>query len=96
MVRMGKIVISVIATTGYNDEILSSPDRRYKRFLLYCKYVQFERAVIMHLFVIALIMHIQIGNVWSLRVGLSSCKAASYMEHIREYRCQCNKCDFLE
>jgi len=28
-------VISVIATTGYNDEILSSPDRRYKRFLLY-------------------------------------------------------------
>jgi len=33
---MGKIVISVIATTGYNDEILSSPDRRYKRFLLYC------------------------------------------------------------
>ena len=35
MVRMGKIVISVIATTGYNDEILSSPDRRYKRFLLY-------------------------------------------------------------
>ena len=37
MVRMGKIVISVIATTGYNDEILSSPDRRYKRFLLYSK-----------------------------------------------------------
>jgi len=35
MVRMGKIVISVIATTGYNDKILSSPDRRYKRFLLY-------------------------------------------------------------
>jgi len=35
VVRMGKIVISVIATTGYNDEILSSPDRRYKRFLLY-------------------------------------------------------------
>jgi len=35
MVRMGKIVISVIATTGYNDEIFSSPDRRYKRFLLY-------------------------------------------------------------
>jgi len=34
MVRMDKIVISVIATTGYNDEILSSPDRRYKRFLL--------------------------------------------------------------
>jgi len=34
MVRMGKIVISVIATTGYN-EILSSPNRRYKRFLLY-------------------------------------------------------------
>ena len=32
---MGKIGISVIATTGYNDEILSSPDRRYKRFLLY-------------------------------------------------------------
>ena len=32
---MGKIVISVIATTGYNDEILNSPDRRYKRFLLY-------------------------------------------------------------
>ena len=35
MVRMGKIVISVIATTGYNVEILSSPDRCYKRFLLY-------------------------------------------------------------
>jgi len=35
MVRIGKIVISVTATTGYNDEILSSPDRRYKRFLLY-------------------------------------------------------------
>ena len=31
--RVGKIVISVIATPGYNDEILSSPDRRYKRFL---------------------------------------------------------------
>jgi len=34
MVRMGKFVISFIATTGYKDEILSSPDRRYKRFLL--------------------------------------------------------------
>jgi len=34
---MGKIGLSVIATTGYNDEILSSPDRRYKRFLLYFK-----------------------------------------------------------
>ena len=28
-------MISVIATTGYYDEILSSPDRRYKRFVLY-------------------------------------------------------------
>ena len=37
VVRMGKIVISVIATTGYNDEILSSPDRRYKRFLVYMR-----------------------------------------------------------
>jgi len=35
VVRVGKIVISVVATTGYNDEILSSPDRRYERFLLY-------------------------------------------------------------
>jgi len=35
VVRVGKIVISVIATTEYNDEILSSPHRRYKRFLLY-------------------------------------------------------------
>ena len=34
MIRVGKIVISVIATTGYNDEILSSTDRRYERFLL--------------------------------------------------------------
>jgi len=37
MVRMGKIVISVVATTGYNDEILSSPDRRYKDF--YCNFI---------------------------------------------------------
>jgi len=35
VVRMGKIGISIIATTGYNDEILSSLDRHYKRFLLY-------------------------------------------------------------
>jgi len=35
VVRVGKIVISVIATTGCNDEILNSPDRRYKRSLLY-------------------------------------------------------------
>ena len=35
MARTGKIGISVKATTGYNDEILSSPNRRYKRFLLY-------------------------------------------------------------
>jgi len=34
VVRIRKIVLSVIATTGYNDEILSSPDRRYKRFLM--------------------------------------------------------------
>jgi len=32
-------MISVITTTGYNDEILSSPDRRYKRFLLYHKFL---------------------------------------------------------
>jgi len=32
---MGKTVISVIARAGYNDEILSSRDRRYKRFLQY-------------------------------------------------------------
>jgi len=36
MVRMGKIVISVMATTGYNDEILSSPDRRYTVNDFYC------------------------------------------------------------
>ena len=42
MVRMGKIVISVIAIAGYNDEILSSPDRRYKRFLLLLIFYQIK------------------------------------------------------
>jgi len=30
VVGMGKIVISVIAATGYNDQILGSTDRRYE------------------------------------------------------------------
>jgi len=52
VVRMGKIGISVIATTGYNDEILSSLDHRYKRFLLYLVYEHYYELLLSYVAVL--------------------------------------------